>query len=147
MQFAARESYRRYRVEQVEHKPMTSPWRRRFRRFSESVVLFAGVLLLCTAVAAQNAQPLVSASRLKRVSDHVYVIMGFPNIGIVVGNRATLVIDTGLGSRNGATVLRVAEKLAKGPALYLTTTHFHPEHASGAQAFPASTVLIRPRVQ
>ena len=73
--------------------------------------------------------------------------MGFPNIGIVIGNRATLVIDTGLGARNGATVMHVVNSLSKTPVLYLTTTHFHPEHAAGLQAFPPSTVLIRPKVQ
>jgi glyoxylase-like metal-dependent hydrolase (beta-lactamase superfamily II) len=73
----------------------------------------------------------------------VYVIEGFPNVAIVVGSRATLVVDTGLGERNGATVMRVEQKLAKGPILYLTTTHYHSEHTSGEQAFPASTIIIR----
>jgi glyoxylase-like metal-dependent hydrolase (beta-lactamase superfamily II) len=82
-----------------------------------------------------------------RVSEHVYAIVGFPNIGIVVGDRATLVVDTGLGARNGAIVLKQAEKLGKTPILYLTTTHFHPEHAMGEQAFPPRTVIIRPAVQ
>jgi glyoxylase-like metal-dependent hydrolase (beta-lactamase superfamily II) len=82
-----------------------------------------------------------------RVSEHVYAIVGFPNIGIVVGDRATLVIDTGLGARNGAIVVKQAEKLAKAPNLYLTTTHFHPEHAMGEQAFPPRTLIIRPAVQ
>jgi glyoxylase-like metal-dependent hydrolase (beta-lactamase superfamily II) len=89
----------------------------------------------------------VSEDTLTRVSEHVYALVGFPNIGIVVGNRATLVIDTGLGARNGATVLRVAQKLAKGPNLYLTTTHYHSEHTAGEQAFPPNTVIIRPVVQ
>ena len=31
--------------------------------------------------------------------------------------------------------------------LYLTTTHFHPEHAGGVSGFPAGTILIRPKVQ
>jgi glyoxylase-like metal-dependent hydrolase (beta-lactamase superfamily II) len=31
--------------------------------------------------------------------------------------------------------------------LYLTTTHFHPEHAMGEQAFPPRTVIIRPVAQ
>jgi glyoxylase-like metal-dependent hydrolase (beta-lactamase superfamily II) len=97
--------------------------------------------------AAPPAQPLVSESALTQVSPHVYAIIVFPNIGIVVGSRATLVVDTGLGPRNGATVVRVVEKLAKAPNLYLTTTHFHPEHSMGAQAFPDRTVLIRPSVQ
>jgi glyoxylase-like metal-dependent hydrolase (beta-lactamase superfamily II) len=81
------------------------------------------------------------------VSEHVYAIVGWPNIGIVVGNRGTLVIDTGLGERNGATIMRVVQKLEKGPVLYLTTTHYHSEHVTGEQAFPANTVLIRPVVQ
>jgi glyoxylase-like metal-dependent hydrolase (beta-lactamase superfamily II) len=82
-----------------------------------------------------------------RVSDHVFAIMGFPNVAIVVGNTATLVVDTGLGPRNGATVARVAQKLAKGSRLYLTTTHYHPEHAAGDAGFPAETILIRPAAQ
>jgi glyoxylase-like metal-dependent hydrolase (beta-lactamase superfamily II) len=95
---------------------------------------------------AQN-QPVLGEDTVK-VSDHVWAIMGFPNIAIVVGNRATLVVDTGLGPRNGATIARVAAKLAPGnQKLYLTTTHFHPEHAAGDAGFPAGTILIRDAVQ
>jgi glyoxylase-like metal-dependent hydrolase (beta-lactamase superfamily II) len=82
-----------------------------------------------------------------KVSDHVWAIMGFPNIGIVVGRDATLVVDTGLGPRNGATVAKVAKSLAPHNKLYLTTTHFHPEHAGGASGFPPGTILIRDKVQ
>ena len=89
----------------------------------------------------------VPENAVMRISDHVYAIIGFPNIAFVVGTRATLVVDTGMGPRNGAVVVREAQKLAKGPALYLTTTHFHPEHSSGESAFPANTVLIRPAAQ
>ena len=96
---------------------------------------------------AQLKQPLLSEDNLKRVSDHVYVIEGFPNVAIVVGSRATLVVDTGLGERNGATVMRAEQKLAKGPILYLTTTHYHSEHTTGEQAFPASTIIIRNSAQ
>jgi glyoxylase-like metal-dependent hydrolase (beta-lactamase superfamily II) len=96
---------------------------------------------------ALPGQPLVDEHALTRVSEHVYAIVGWPNVGIVIGNRATLVIDTGLGERNGATIMRVAQKLEKGPVLYLTTTHYHSEHVTGEQAFPANTVLIRPVVQ
>jgi glyoxylase-like metal-dependent hydrolase (beta-lactamase superfamily II) len=37
----------------------------------------------------------------------------------------------------------VAKKLARAKALYLVTTHVHPEHDLGAQAFPETTSLIR----
>jgi glyoxylase-like metal-dependent hydrolase (beta-lactamase superfamily II) len=98
------------------------------------------------AVGAAQNMPLVQENAT-RVSDHVYAIVGFPNIGIVVGNRAVLVVDTGLGPRNGATIMRVVKKLSTAPKLFLTTTHFHPEHAAGEAGFPAGTILIRAAVQ
>src|SRR5260370_11905270 len=109
---------------------------------------------LCAATAARAqmpkalaGQPLVDEKALTRVSEHVYAIVGWPNIGIVVGNRGTLVIDTGLGERNGATIMRAVRKLEKGPVLYLTTTHYHSQHVTGEQGFPPNTALIRPVVQ
>jgi glyoxylase-like metal-dependent hydrolase (beta-lactamase superfamily II) len=71
------------------------------------------------------------------LEEHILICPDWPNIAIVVGSRATLVVDTGLGPRNGATIARVAAKLAPGnQKLFLTTTHFHPEHAGGEAAFP-----------
>ena len=107
--------------------------------------LFALCLVPAAAAFAQS-QPILSEDTVK-VSNHVWAIMGFPNIGIVVGANATLVVDTGLGPRNGATVVRVAKKLAPNNKLYLTTTHFHPEHAAGEPGFPPGTILIRNKVQ
>jgi glyoxylase-like metal-dependent hydrolase (beta-lactamase superfamily II) len=103
---------------------------------------------LLTAIAcAQMSQPMVHEDATK-ISDHVWAIMGFPNIAIVVGSRATLVVDTGMGPKNGATAARVAAKLAPNNSkLFLTTTHFHPEHAAGEPGFPPGTILIRNAVQ
>lgn len=108
-------------------------------------------LITLTAFAAgasaQMSQPLLGENTTK-ISDHVWAIMGFPNIAIIVGNRATLVVDTGMGPKNGSTIARVAAALAPGNSkLFLTTTHFHPEHAAGEPGFPAGTVLIRNSVQ
>jgi glyoxylase-like metal-dependent hydrolase (beta-lactamase superfamily II) len=103
-------------------------------------------LLVAAIAAAQGNQPILS-EETHRVSEHVYVIMGFPNVVFVVGNRATLVVDTGLGPRNGATVARVAKNFAPNNKLFLTTTHFHPEHAGGEPGFPSNTILIRDAVQ
>src|ERR1700704_5006656 len=102
--------------------------------------------LLAAALTAQN-QPVLPEETVK-VSDHVWAIMGWPNIAIIVGSRAVLVVDTGLGPRNGATIARVVAKLAPGNRkLFLTTTHFHPEHAAGEAGFPAGTILIRNSLQ
>ena len=96
---------------------------------------------------APQGQPLVSENTAK-ISDHVWAIIGFPNIAIVAGNRATLVVDTGMGPKNGSTAARVAAKIApNNQKLFLTTTHFHPEHAAGEPGFPPGTILIRNAVQ
>ncbi len=109
-------------------------------------VLSPVLLLTLVTASGQNNQPLVE-EKSSRVSDHVYAIVGFPNIASVTGTRATLVVDTGLGPRNGATAARVVKKLARGPTLFLTTTHFHVEHTAGEGGFPAETVIIRTAMQ
>jgi glyoxylase-like metal-dependent hydrolase (beta-lactamase superfamily II) len=123
---------------------------KRIRVDNMKIILSVGALCLVTATAsAQNVSTqdnLLSENTVK-VSDHVWAIIGWPNIGIVVGETATLVVDTGLGPRNGATVAKVAKRLAPDNKLYLTTTHFHPEHAAGESGFPAGTILIRAKVQ
>jgi glyoxylase-like metal-dependent hydrolase (beta-lactamase superfamily II) len=64
-----------------------------------------------------------------------------PNAGIVVGSRSTLVIDTAMGPRNGERILGEARRLGGDTRLLLTTTHFHPEHAFGAQSFAEATYV------
>src|SRR5437868_4353535 len=108
------------------------------------------ILLLATFAATHlwaQSQPVLGEEAVK-VSENVWAIMGFPNVAIIVGKRATLVVDTGLGPANGATIARVVAKLVPGnQKLFLTTTHFHPEHAAGEAGFPRNTILIRNSVQ
>lgn len=112
--------------------------------FKVALLIVAG--LSATAAWAQTQSPILGEDTVK-VSEHVWAIMGYPNIGIVIGRGRVLVVDTGLGPRNGATIARVVSKLAPNAKLYLTTTHFHPEHAAGEAGFPAGTTLIRNSVQ
>jgi glyoxylase-like metal-dependent hydrolase (beta-lactamase superfamily II) len=101
---------------------------------------------------AQPINPLIREGVTEKISEHVYVIPDasvpmVPNIGIIVGTRATLVIDTGLGVRNGERVLREVDKVSRNRNLKLATTHFHPEHDLGALAFPTRTWMYRSRDQ
>jgi glyoxylase-like metal-dependent hydrolase (beta-lactamase superfamily II) len=64
-----------------------------------------------------------------------------PNVGIVVGDRAALVVDTAMGPGNGAIVHGMARELAGDRPLFVTVTHFHPEHGFGAQAFRDATIV------
>lgn len=113
--------------------------------------LLSGLLFAAAPVHAQrpsfDTNPRLPENNVQRISEHVYVIPGFPNVGIVIGSAGSLVVDTGLGPRNGAIVANEVRKRQKDARLYLTTTHFHPEHAAGEAGFPAGTILIRPKVQ
>lgn len=125
-------------------------WRRRFvPALLALLVIFVASIAIAndmqeTAPMGHNQTqlpPLVQENKTIKVSDHVYVIPDgrvnlVPNIGIIVGSRATLVVDAGMGPRNGQTVLRELAKVNKNTDLYFTTTHFHPEHMTGVQAFP-----------
>nr|ADC36112.1 beta-lactamase domain-containing protein [uncultured bacterium 126] len=96
--------------------------------------------------------PLVKVEGLTKVGDHTYVIPDgnvslVPNVGIVVGTRATLVIDPGLGRRNGEVILREARRLSPNNELFIASTHFHPEHTTGYVAFPASAKYVNSTTQ
>src|SRR3972149_5121346 len=95
------------------------------------------LLLAATSVFGQQPAsappPLIKENATVKISEHVYVIPdgnvgGVPNVGIIVGSNATLVVDTGLGVRNGQTVLREATKIRSNNPIYLVATHFHAEH-------------------
>src|ERR1700722_13647991 len=91
--------------------------------------------------------PNVDPGALSEIAKGVFVIGDrrvplVPNIGIVLGHDAALVIDTGMGPANGAKALAVAKDLAGSRPLILTLTHFHPEHGSGAQALKGAAKII-----
>jgi glyoxylase-like metal-dependent hydrolase (beta-lactamase superfamily II) len=118
-------------------------------------LMIAGALLVAPALAAQQTpppDPLVREGVTVKLADHTFVIpdgnVGLvPNVGIVVGSRATLVIDPGLGKRNGETVLREVAKVSRNAEVYIASTHFHAEHTTGYLAFPASARYVDSRVQ
>src|SRR5215204_3594959 len=103
-------------------------------------LMIAGAMLVAPALAAQQMpppDPLVKEGVTVKVADHTFVIpdgnVGLvPNVGIVVGSRATLVIDPGLGRRNGEAVLREVAKLSRNAEVYV------PRHTSTPSTRPAT---------
>lgn len=95
---------------------------------------------------------LVREGVTEQLTQHVWVIPDgsanlVPNVGIIVGKQAVLVVDTGMGTRNAETVLREVARVGTGKPIYIVTTHVHPEHDMGAHAFPKGSKLIRSRAQ
>lgn len=96
--------------------------------------------------------PAVRVSDAQEITHDLLVIPNHrvplvPNIGIVGGTQAVLVVETGIGTANAEQVLAFAADVAKGRRLYLTTTHFHPEHAFGAQVFAGQATYLVNRAQ
>jgi glyoxylase-like metal-dependent hydrolase (beta-lactamase superfamily II) len=95
--------------------------------------------------------PLIPEVPPQQIAERVWVfpderINLVPNIGLVVGEDAALVVDTGMGMRNGERLLERVREITEKPLL-LTLTHFHPEHGWGAQAFEDSATIVYNRVQ
>jgi len=125
------------------------------RAVSRLTIAAACFSLVAAAPSAQRGpapDPLVKENTTVKLGDHTWVIpdanVGLvPNVGIVVGSRATLVIDPGLGRRNGETVLKETAKVSKNTELYIASTHFHPEHTTGYVAFPPAARYVNSTVQ
>ena len=90
---------------------------------------------------------MVDAGAIEEVAPGVHVIPDkrvefVPNVGIVEGERAVLAIDTAMGHANGQSILDAAARVGGERKLFLTTTHFHPEHAFGAKPFEDGVTYV-----
>ncbi|WP_025038779.1 MBL fold metallo-hydrolase [Bradyrhizobium sp. DOA9] len=96
--------------------------------------------------------PLVDARFPAEMAPGIFIVPDrriplVPNIGIIVGRDAVLVIDCGLGLENTDGVSKLARQLAPGRQVLLTITHTHPEHGSGAQVFKPDARILYNRDQ
>jgi glyoxylase-like metal-dependent hydrolase (beta-lactamase superfamily II) len=101
---------------------------------------------------ATGSNPLLAKGPAQELAPGVYVIPDrrinlVPNIGIVLGDDAVLVVDTAMGPANGDFVREEARRLGGSRRTYLTLTHFHPEHGFGAQSFTGDSTILYNRAQ
>lgn len=104
------------------------------------------------APAYHGPDPVVEITGVTEIAPDLVVVPNrhidlVPNIGVIGGTRSVLIVETGLGPRSAERVLEFAAGYAKGRRLYLTTTHFHPEHAFGAQVFAGQATYLVNRAQ
>lgn len=97
-------------------------------------------------------EPVVQITEVQEIARDLVVVPNrrvqlVPNIGVIGGTHSVLVVETGLGTGNAETVLKFAADYAGGRKLYLTTTHFHPEHAFGARTFAEEATYLVNRAQ
>lgn len=117
----------------------------------------AAALVACSAVAQE---PVWDANTVKlertTLGSGVYAMVpagaadqaprGVPlatTSGIVVGARASLVVDTMLNARLASVVLDEVRRLTGGVPTYAVNTSYHGDHSFGNAHFPASTVIIQ----
>ena len=101
---------------------------------------------------SQPPLPIVDARFPCRIADGIWIIPDkrtplVPNIGIVEGSKAVLVIDGGFNPESGRNVLDAARAIAGRRDLILTVTHAHPEHTFGAQVFQGQARIYYNKLQ
>ena len=123
------------------------------KKISTHVALAVAAVTSLAAATDLSAEKIVRPDALVEVSAGVHVIEDkehvflVPNVTIISGQDAVLVVDTGLGTNSARLVLDTAKRIANGRKIYLTVTHFHPEHGFGAQVFKGQATIIYNRAQ
>jgi glyoxylase-like metal-dependent hydrolase (beta-lactamase superfamily II) len=96
----------------------------------------------------QRPPTVLDAGALIEVASDVWVLPDrdrvphVPNIGIIIGSRSALVVESGTGIANGKRVLDIVREKCGSRRLFATATHFHPEHGYGVQAFVDFATII-----
>lgn len=84
------------------------------------------------------------------VADGVWVAVAEPasvNIGLVVGDDAVLVVDTGSSPEQGAEIAAAAAEVAGRPVTHVVITHSHWDHADGLAGFGDVVSIAHESVQ
>lgn len=83
---------------------------------------------------------------LQKYTDRVYALpyvegITKPALGLIVGNKHSLVVDGGQSIEHAKEFLREIHKLNIPPPKYLTLTHFHWDHIAGSETMNLTNII------
>lgn len=125
--------------------------RRNFIKGFACVGAGAAMLPCCLPRVALAADRL--AFNMREIANGVFTFQGvnelmtpvnqgaIANVGLVVGNDAAAVIDSGGSMVEGRALANAVKEITDRPVRYLINTHMHPDHIFGNAAFPDATVV------
>jgi cyclase len=105
------------------------------------VLPIVAVIPLLSPSAALPDEPLFD---LKKVADGVYAALARPrtpincNAAVVVYDEGVLVVDTHSRPSSARALIEQIKTVTDKPVRYAVDTHFHWDHAQGAQAYPVA---------
>jgi glyoxylase-like metal-dependent hydrolase (beta-lactamase superfamily II) len=112
-------------------------------------------LAASAGLAGCDSLPLGSASALVHVAPGVYLLPGSEgelapdnrgrtgNLGVIVGERGVLVIDSGVSRRQGQVLMAEVSRISTQPLRALLLTHVRQEFVFGAAAFHDAGIPVR----
>jgi quinoprotein relay system zinc metallohydrolase 2 len=116
-------------------------------------VLACAILLLC-AGATEAASPGTTALTVQEVAAGDYVHFGqialttpdnagdIANLGIIVGQDAVAIVDTGGSVAVGQRLLLAVRAISDKSVRYVINTHDHPDHIFGNAAFGSGATFV-----
>ena len=107
------------------------------------------LLLLGSGLMSSRSQPALSPLELQQIADGLFVHLGaiatmsrenegaIANLGVIVGEDAVAVVDTGGSEREGERFLAAIRTLTAKPIRYVINSHNHFDHLGGIRAVMA----------